>query len=182
MSDTETAFHSLPLHVIISRLFQIGLALIPAFTGIFALLNNIQGMNDTLTHVLQPLFAMQNVSPEFLHSWRAIHSEGIVKGAYFFMMSGETLVGILAIISIIKMVIGFRESHHEFNRDQAWARAACVLGFLVWGLGFYTIAGDYFLAWQTQNLADLQSSGLHYVLMMAIPYFFLKMHEVSSTV
>ena len=169
--------------VVVSRLFQLALSLIPAFTGIFAFLNNIVGSGTPLiTEVIKPLLSMTVTNPEYAHSWRAIHSETLAKVAYFIMLSGETIVGVLAIVGIVKMLMGFTLNNYQFACRQAWVRAACVWGFLVWGLGFYTIGGDFFLAWQNPNLSSLQSGGLNYVLMMAVPYFFLKMHEMSSTV
>jgi predicted small integral membrane protein len=167
---------------LISRFLQIAVALIPACTGIFNLLNNIQGKKSTLANVIAPLLSMKNVYPEFMHSWRAIDSGAIQSLAFYFLASCEALVGLLAIIGIVKMLTGLNSDDIEFGQRQAWVRAACAWGLLVWGLGFYVFAGDFFLAWQSPSLGGLQAGGLNYMLMMAVPYFFLKMHEKTSTI
>lgn len=88
----------------------------------------------------------------------------------------------LAAIGIVKMLTNFTKGDAEFIQAQAWVRAACVLGILIWGLGFYVFLGDFFLAWQTATLSYLQTAGLNYALMMAIPYLLLKKYEHSRTI
>ncbi len=172
----------LALHSYITRLFQLALALVPAFTGLFAVMNNLEDAKSTISLVIDPLLSMNNVRPEFIHSWRAIHSPSLLSVAYFGMTSAECMVGILALIGIIKMLWAFSADHQSFSQAVAWVRAACVWGVLVWGLGFYTMGGDFFLAWQNPNLSSLQTDGLNYVLMMAVPYVFFKLHESSDTI
>ena len=50
-----------------------------------------------------------------------------------------------------------------FKKAKDWVKLSCVLGMLIWGLGFFTIAGDYFLSWQNPKLF-LQDDGLKYFL------------------
>ena len=172
----------LSLQTVIARLFQLGLALIPALEGLLGLLNDIQGASASLQSVIVPLLSMQGVQPAFIHSWRAIHSPELQVFAYYLLAGAEGMIGILATVSILKMIKHFRDEGLYFVQAQAWARAACVLGILVWGLGFFVVGGDFFLSWQTTNLSYLQVGGLNYALMMLIPYLLLKKYEHSRTI
>ena len=174
----RTAF----LQTILARLFQLGLALIPAFEGVLGLLNDFEGAQSTLSGVIVPLLSMQTVQPEFIHSWRAIHSSGLQEFAYYFLASLEGVIGLLAIIGIIGMIKNFRGDNEHFMYAQAWVRAACVFGMLIWGLGFFVVGGDFFLSWQSSTLGYFQAGGLNYALMMFIPYMLLKKYEHSRTI
>jgi len=174
----KTAF----LQTILARLFQLGLALIPAFEGVLGLLNDFQGAKSTLSDVITPLLSMQTVQPEFIHSWRAIHSPELQVLAYYFLASLEGVIGLLAIIGVIGMIKNFRNDNEHFMHAQAWARAACIFGILIWGLGFFVIGGDFFLSWQSSTLGYFQGGGLNYALMMFIPYMLLKKYEHSRTI
>ncbi len=170
------------LQTTLARLFQLGLALIPAFEGLLGLLNNIKGAKSTLTTVIVPLLSMQSVLPEFANSWRAIHNPELQKFAYYFLASIEGLIGILAVIGFIGMFKNLYRDDVHFIYAQAWVRAACILGILFWGLGFFVIGGDFFLSWQSPDLNYFQAGGLNYVLMMFIPYMLLKKYEHSRTI
>jgi predicted small integral membrane protein len=174
--------NKISIQTIITRLFQIGLALIPAAEGLMGFLNDIRGREDTLKTVIMPLLSMQGVQPEFQHSWRAIQSPELQTFAYYLILSAEGLVGILGVIGLLKMLRHLFSENRIFLLGQTWARAACVLGILVWGLAFFVFAGDFFLAWQTPTLGYLQAGGLNYALIMLIAYVFLKLHEHSSTI
>lgn len=170
------------LQIMLARLFQLALALIPAFEGILGLLNDLEGASATLTSVIVPLLSMQTVQPEFIHSWRAVHNTGLQEFAYYFLASLEGVVGLLATIGIIGMIKNFSKDDVYFMHAQAWVRAACVFGILIWGLGFFVIGGDFFLSWQSSTLGYFQGGGLNYTLMMFIPYMLLKKYEHSRTI
>ncbi|MES2204866.1 MAG: DUF2165 family protein [Pseudomonadota bacterium] len=170
------------LQTLLARLFQIGLALIPAFEGILGLLNDLEGAKSTLASVIVPLLSMQTVQPEFVHSWRGIHNPALQEMAYYFLASLEGVIGLLAIISIVGMIKNFRQDDVHFLHSQAWARGACMFGILIWGFGFFVIGGDFFLAWQSSSLGYFQGGGLNYALMMFIPYTLLKKYEHSRTI
>lgn len=168
----------------VARLFQLGLALIPAFEGLLAVVNDIEGAKSTLQSVIIPLFSMQTVQPEFIDSWRAIHASGLQIFAYFFLVGFEGLVGVFAIIGLIKMLKNFTHDHIVFIQAQTWVRAACMLGILIWGFGFFVMGSDFFLAWQSSAaaLGGFQTGGLDYALMMFIPYLLFKHFEYSRTI
>lgn len=159
---------------------QLILVLIPCLTGLLGLLNDIEGASSALSSTITPLLSMQNVEPEFLHSWRAIHAPLFQKIVYVLMFSAEGVVGLLSAIGLFRMLSYFNAGHEEFIAAQAWARVACLLGFIIWGLGFFVIGGDFFLSWQNNSLSFLQQGGLNYALMMVICYFLMKNFAITK--
>ncbi len=167
-------------HRFFARCFQILLVLIPSLEGTLGVINDIEGKADTMTTIITPLLSMNNVQAQFLHSWRAITNPSLQSLAYYGMFCLEGIVGLLGIISLIKMLINFKSGQAQFVLAQAWGRAACCLGVAVWGLGFFVLGGDFFLAWQNPNISYLQSGGLYYALMMFIPYVLMKAYQQSD--
>jgi predicted small integral membrane protein len=131
------------------------------------------------------MLTMKGVTaPEYINSWRAIHSETLISLSFYTIISAECLVGLLAIIGIVLMLKNFFGCNEVFYKQQAWARAACALGVLVWGVGFYALGGDFFLSWKTALPAvqGVQVCGLNNLLLLAVAYLFLKINEKSLTI
>lgn len=168
------------LQALVSRCFQLALVLIPTLEGGLGFLNDLQGSTETLQSVIAPLLSMNHVAPEFLHSWRAVNNPHLQVLFYYLLAGAEGIVGALGAIGLISMLLRFFRSHAEFVAAQAWGRASCCLGILIWGLGFFTIAGDFFLDWQNNDISYLQASGLNYALIMFIPYLLMKAFQYSK--
>ena len=154
------------------RLDQIGVALIPAVIGILALLNDVTAFTSTVDSVVKPLITMQGNASHQL--WRALPAS-FSNIAYTLMFLGEFLVGVLAVIGIILMCKNINQSVEQFERAKRWIYLACGWGIIVWGLGFFEIGGDWFLAWQSNSLASFQQGALNYVLEVFIAFVYLKL-------
>lgn len=70
-----------------ARLFQLGLALIPAMTGALAIINDLEEVTDTMKTIIVPILSMQGVHEKFIHSWRAIRLPSLQLGAYYFLVT-----------------------------------------------------------------------------------------------
>ena len=154
------------------RLDQIGVALIPAVIGILALLNDITSFTSTVQSVVQPLITMQNNGSHQM--WCALPASW-ANTAYTLMFLGEFLVGVLAVIGIIAMIKNINKPLEQFENAKRWIYIACGWGIIVWGLGFFEIGGDWFLAWQNNNLASFQQGALTYALEVFIAFVYLKL-------
>ena len=160
------------MKIILNRLIQLGVAFIPACLGFTSIMNNTSGFNDTLKMVIKPLLTMDGTYGNPAQIWRALPA-GWVETLYVFAIAGETLVGVLAIIGVLLMLRHIF-SIDNFNRSKEWVYLACGLGIIVWGLGFFTIGGEWFLAWQNKNLASFQTSAALYVLIMIAVFIYLR--------
>ena len=106
--------------------------------------------------------------------WRAL-PDALVKPFYTLMFLGEFLVGVLAIIGVILMLKNIHKDHEHFEKAKRWVYLACGWGIVVWGLGFFEIGGDWFLAWQNNNLGSFQQGSLMYVIEIAVVFIYLKL-------
>ena len=156
----------------ILRLDQIGVALIPAVIGILALINDITNFTNTVNSVVEPLITMQNNTSS--QHWRALPAS-MTDFAYTIMFLGEFLVGIFAVIGVILMLKNINKSVEHFESAKRWIYIACGWGIIIWGLGFFEIGGDWFLAWGNSNLATFQEGSLTYVLEVFVCFVYLKL-------
>ncbi len=158
---------------IIYRLLQIGLALIPTVIGILAFVNDIGTFHEGVINVVQPLLSMHGDTG---YMWRALS----IKWApylYTIMFLSEFLVGILALIGVIAMLRNLCKPTENFECSKQWVYLACLWGTLVWGLGFFEGAGDWFLAWMSTdtNISGLQQGSLMYVIELFVVFSYLKL-------
>lgn len=157
---------------VVLRLLQIGIALIPTAIGVLAFVNDAGGFSQTVQTVIQPLITLQGDKTE---AWRALPASW-APVVYTIMFGSELIVGVLAFFGVIGMLRNLLKAHAMFERSKRWVYVACLWGTLVWGLGFFEGAGDWFLAWSSTSpyLANLQQGALMYVTELFFVFFYLK--------
>lgn len=157
---------------LVYRLLQIGIALIPAVIGILALLNDAGTFKEGVQTVAQPLITMAGDKG---YMWRALPTS-VAPYLYAIMFISEFMVGLLAFIGVLGMLRNLFQPAQKFEHSKHWVYIACLWGTLVWGLGFFEGAGDWFLAWMSNNsgLSGLQQGSLMYVTELFFVFFYLK--------
>lgn len=158
------------------RLLQVGVAFIPVVIGFLALLNDATAFNLTVQQVIKPLISVQSDKSQV---WRALPVSW-APYLYTLMFASEFLVGVLAFIGVIKMLHHLTDDSHLFEHAKCWVYIACLWGTIVWGLGFFEGAGDWFLAWTSNNgtLSGLQQGAIMYVAELLFVFIYLKLsHE-----
>lgn len=149
------------------RITKVLIALIPAFLGLFALLNNISDYRGTLDNVLYPIMCMTDTFDNPAQTWRKICSVPLLHGIFISVIGLETVIGGLGCYGVYRMARAVRAAPAEFMAACRVTSLACLLGILVWGLGFFVIIGDWFLAWQG-GFKPFRTDGLVYSGMMVI--------------
>lgn len=153
------------------RLDQLAVTLIPIVIGFLALLNDTTMSKSTIKAMVFPLITMQG---QVTQTWRALPASW-VPSLYFLMVSGEFLVGLLALIGFMSMLKNINKDAAVFEASKRWIYLACGWGLCVWGLGFFELGGDWFLAWQNNSLSSFQSGTLMYVIEVAVTFIYLKL-------
>jgi len=145
--------------IIVLRLSQVMVACIPLVIGLLALLNNISGFSETVNTVIKPLISMPGNTS---YGWRALPL-GLAPYVFTAMFIAESLVGFFALAGVISMLRNINKDAATFNARKSFVYLACGWGIFVWGLCFFEIGGDWFLAWQNSKLSDFQSGAVMYV-------------------
>ncbi|MCU6239928.1 DUF2165 domain-containing protein [Enterobacter asburiae] len=164
---------------VVSRVLQIIIATIPMFAGIFALLNNIYPFTKNVKNIAIPLITMQGVSE---NHWRKLPS---FLGAYCYtiMFFCEFTVGILAFVGVINMLKDLFKSNSNFEKSKLFVYFSCMLACIIYGLFFFVIGGDWFLAWMGNSyISGIQSDSLRYTTLMFFVFAFLKLSASSDII
>lgn len=165
----------------VSRFGCIVFSLFPALWGLFSLLNNVADFTGTVNNVVSPLLAMQNTFQTPGLMWRAITADwaGIV--GLSVITAIEAIAGMLATVGAIIMLLRFKSPYAIFSRGKSFAMAGAICAISVWGLGFMVIAGDWFMAWQSEkNPLGVQLGALIYMVPNALALLFLSLHRETS--
>ena len=161
------------LHEKADRVLLIAIALIPACMGIFAFLNNLSGWEETVARMVEPMFSMEGTFGNPAQTWRAIDNPTFANLSYLSVFVIEGLFGLLAIVGIVIMLRRFGRPAAEFVRGIRLVKTACVVAIFVYGFFFFTIGGDWFLAWQNPDLGGLQKDAVNYGVIVTLAYIVL---------
>lgn len=157
----------------IGRLLQTGIAFVPVCLGIFAFINNITDWNGTMDRVVSPLLTMTGNAAYETQGWRAIDAPFLTNVIYGLVTTLELLVGLIAAYGIVGMLRRRNSPYSEFRKYSYIVCLACLLGALIYCFIFFTVGGDWFLAWKNENLLFLQGDSLNYATVLAIVFLFL---------
>ncbi|WP_019700217.1 DUF2165 family protein [Paracidovorax oryzae] len=135
-------------------------ALLVLLVALFCLLvgyNNIvdYGSNFEFTrHVL----LMDTTFPGNRLMGRAISSPLLHHAAYWLIIAGELVTGALCLAGAIALLRQLRSAAAAFARAKTLAVCGLTLGLLVWFFGFMTVAGEWFLMWQSPQWNGVESA------------------------
>jgi len=160
-------------HDSIDRIVLSAIALIPACIGIFAFLNNLSGWEETVARMVHPMLSMEGTFGNPWQTWRAIDSSAFANAVYLLVFVVEGAFGILALVGMVRMLRSLSASGAEFRRGIRTVRTACMIAVFVYGFLFFTVAGDWFLAWQNPDLAGVQRDAVNYGLVVMLAYILL---------
>ncbi len=160
-------------HARAERSLLIGIALIPALMGVLAFLNNLSGWDETVERMVHPMLSMEGTFGNPGQTWRAVESTAFANLVYVVVFTLEGLFGLLAASGIVAMFRGFLQPEGRFPEGLRIVKTACMLAVFVYGLVFFTIGGDWFLAWQNPDLDGLQTDAVNYGIVIAIVYVIL---------
>jgi len=156
------------------RLIQILVATLPFLTGLFAVLNNVDNFEATFKHIITPLLSMQGVSDTHAVAMRSMTNPEFILIAFVGMATLEGLVGLFSFISIFMMLKNINRDKERFQGSKSLVLIATLLGFVIWGVGFFCIGGDYFLSWKNPALNGFQQGAAFYAILMALAHLLIR--------
>jgi len=135
--------------------------------AIFALLvclNNVMDYGSNYAFV-QHTLSMDTVFPDNTLRYRAIVNPLVWNVAYGLIIFAEFLTGALLLIGSIKLFKSMN-SPLAFTRAKNWVYLGCLVGFLLWFLGFVVVGGEWFCMWQSEKWNGVEAAFRFVVLIM----------------
>jgi len=138
------------------RLCKIALV---ATVAVFFCLVAIENVTDYGTNwvFVQHVLAMDTVFPGNTLKWRAITDERIAAAAYWLIIGLEILTAVILTLASVFLLAACRDAK-RFAQAKPLAVLGLTFGLLLYGLGFTTIGGEWFMMWQSTTWNSLDSS------------------------
>ncbi|MGH9680662.1 MAG: DUF2165 family protein [Candidatus Acidiferrales bacterium] len=92
------------------------------------------------------------------HAWRAVNRPALQILFYIAIVGWETLTMILCWLGAVQLTRAVRAPASEFHRAKRVAIAGLTLSLLMWLVAFLTVAGEWFLMWQSSNWNGQQAA------------------------
>ena len=130
------------------RLSRIALtASLAAFFSLIAF-GNITDYGTNFAFV-QHVMSMDTTFPDSSLHWRAITDPTLQTAGYWLIIATEIVTAILLWAGALRLLGSVTKP--DFNRAKSIAVAGLGLGFLLYMVGFGTIASEWFAMWQSQT-------------------------------
>ncbi|HEX9462241.1 MAG TPA: DUF2165 domain-containing protein [Alphaproteobacteria bacterium] len=133
---------------LILRLIQ---GLFAAYIGAFGLLVAFGNLTDYGTNFafVQHVMSMDTIFPGNGLRYRAITNPQLHHLAYWVIILGEALSGVLCSIGALRLFRCLHSDTATFHSAKSVAALGLALAFTVWFLGFMVIGGEWFAMWQS---------------------------------
>ena len=121
-----------------------------AFWAFLVMLGNILDYDSNLPFV-QHVLTMDTVFADSTLRARAIADPALHTAAFVVIIVTEGLVSLAFLIATVAMIIAFKANTETFRRARAWTAIGVALGFALWFIAFFGIAGEWFVMWQSSS-------------------------------
>jgi predicted small integral membrane protein len=124
------------------------LAVVALFFSIIAFDNVVDYDSNWL--FVQHVLSMDTIFPNSDLKWRAITDPTLQKLGYWSIIAWEALTAIVLWLGTARLV-GAAGSATRFAAAKATATLGLTMGFLLYGVGFIIVGGEWFAMWQSQT-------------------------------
>jgi predicted small integral membrane protein len=140
----------------ITRLCKISLVVTIALFFILVAIENVTDYDTNWTFV-QHVLAMDTIFPESKLKWRAITDARIAAAAYWMIIGWEIITAVILAAASARLLAACRDGQ-RFAGAKPLAILGLTFGLLLYGLGFTTIGGEWFVMWQSSTWNGLDSA------------------------
>jgi len=117
---------------------------------VFIAFNNISDYASNLAFV-KGVLNMEDVFSNPANQWRAVSWEWAVPVFYGLIIVWEAGTGIMLGWGAFLMFKAGQKSQKKFNAAKKWVSTGYMMSFLQWFVFFVTLAGEWFLMWQSST-------------------------------
>jgi predicted small integral membrane protein len=131
---------------------QIRIAMSVAFTGYMILVsfNNITDYGSNFLFVSM-VTGMEDVFSREHNGWRSITNSSLHHVMYISIILAELCIAILLLLGSIKMIRNYSASAETFHSSKKLTITGLASALLLFFVVFITIAGEWFLMWQSEQ-------------------------------
>jgi predicted small integral membrane protein len=149
-----------------------------AAIALFASIVTFGNLTDYHTNYLfvQHVLSMDTIFPFSDIRYRAITDPEMHRIAYAAIIAAEGTVAVLCWLGTLQLLRHVRGDSAAFNGAKILAVVGLTLGFLLWQVGFMTIAGEWFGMWQSQQWNGVPSA-FRFVMVIAAVLIFLALPD-----
>jgi predicted small integral membrane protein len=160
----------------VTRLSKAFLVLLIGLFGVLVASNNIFDYQSNFNFV-QHVMLMDTTFPGNYLMWRSISSASVHHAAYWLIIAGEMLTGILCVVGSIGLIRASNFPATLFSKAKRTATLGLTLGIFVWFFGFMTVAAEWFLMWQSQQWNGVQAA---FRFIVCISLVLIYLHQQDS--
>jgi predicted small integral membrane protein len=120
---------------------------------------------------VQHVMSMDTLFPTTTITYRAITNSALQHAAYASIITTQITATVLCWLGVLALLRAFRGSAKVFNSAKGFAIAGLALGFLLYQVGFMTIAGEWFGMWMSQQWNGTPSAFRFLMIMIAVLIF-----------
>jgi predicted small integral membrane protein len=132
----------------IDRLSKIVLVAAVACFFSLVVLNNVTDYATNFAFV-QHVLSMDTIFSTSALTWRAITDPRIQHLVYWLIIAWETLTALLCWIGVIQLSRNLKSKASAFNAAKSTVLLGLTASCVLWLLGFFCIAGEWFAMWQS---------------------------------
>ena len=133
-----------------TRQIRIGISVALTCYMLLVCFNNIADSGSNFMFVTK-VVSMEDVFSRDHTGWRAISNKELHKLIYLFIVAAELLITTLLLWGTLKMIRNYRSSAELFNSSKKMALTGLTSAMLLFFVFFITIAGEWFLMWQSEK-------------------------------
>jgi predicted small integral membrane protein len=144
-------------------------AAIALFASLVAF-GNLTDYNTNFVFV-EHVMSMDTIFPFSMIKYRAIPNPALQRAAYAVIIATQVATAVLCWIGAAALARRLRADAATFNRAKSFAVLGLTLGFLLWQVGFMSIAGEWFGMWQSQQWNGVPSAFRFVITIIAVLIF-----------
>lgn len=152
------------------RLAKIVMALSLAAFALLVTYGNLVDYGSNFAFV-RHVMAMDTTFPDNALMSRAITEPVLWRAGYALIIAVEGTTGILLVVGAVALWRARYASAMAFHAAKRWVVAGCLLGFLLWFLGFMAIGGEWFGMWQSKVWNGQEAAFRFYMALLGVLVF-----------
>ena len=112
--------------------------------------NNLFDYNSNFTFISK-VATMEDTFSKEKNGWRAMYNVALHHILFIVIIAWELCIAVFVWLGTFRMINKFRASAMEFSNAKKYTSIGLSLGVLLWFTVFISVAGEWFLMWQSKT-------------------------------